>query len=198
MTSPFLPKEYEVSGGTGANYMKFIVGENKLRILASPIIGWEWWVDKEGNPRIKDAKPQKGDKPVRVAKDSGNDIPADAGDTIREFWALPVYNYQEKKVQVLELTQKRIMRTVHSLAKDKEWGSPLGYDLLILRTGEGLDTDYDTLPQPPKELAKEVQEAWEKVEAKGFDLNRLFENGDPFGGQVSGSTAGDDPSGLVS
>lgn len=197
MANPFLPKDYEVSGGAGGNYMRFEEGENKLRILASPIVGWEWWVDANGNPREKNAKPQKGDKPVRVPREDG-EIPADAGDTVREFWAMPVYNFQDKKVQVLEITQKGIMRTIQSLSRDKEWGTPLNYNLSVVRTGEGLDTSYEVIPSPPKELPKEATEAWEKVEAKGFDLKALYDNGDPFGGQVSGSTKGDDPSDLVS
>lgn len=193
MANPFLPEDYEVSGGSGGNYMKFEDGENKFRILASPIIGWEWWVDEDGVPRRKGARPKKGDKPVRVPQDG--EIPADAGDTVKEFWAMPVWNYQaeyDKKskeysgqVQVLELTQKSIMRTIHSLARDKEWGSPLGYDLNVVKDGEGLDTTYEVIPSPPKKATAEITKAYK---AMTIEMEALYENGDPFGAQSTTSS----------
>ena len=190
MTNEFLPKDYKVSSGSGDSYMRFEVGENRLRILTSPILGWEWWVDSQGNPREKGARPQQGDKPVRVPKDG--EVPVGAVDTVKEFWAMPVWNYKEEKVQILELTQKGIMRTVTALARDKEWGSPLNYDLNVIRQGEGLDTEYEVVPAPPKELVKEAKEAWE---SKTVRLEALYENGDPFGATP---VEGSDPSGLVS
>src|SRR3990167_2890015 len=174
MTNPFLPEEYEVSGGSGKNYMKFEEGENRLRILASPIVGWEWWVDSAGNPRQKGERPKQGDKPVRVPRDG--EVPTDAGDTVKEFWALVVWNYKAEKVQVLELTQKGVMRTIHQLSRDKEWGSPLNYDLNVVRVGEGLDTTYEVIPAPPKAFDKEAAKQYESLTVK---LEALYENGDP-------------------
>ena len=50
--SDFLPSDYKIP--TTSKYMKFKQGENRFRILTSPIIGWEYWVNTE-----------KGRKPVR-------------------------------------------------------------------------------------------------------------------------------------
>ena len=38
----FLPENYEVPKGE-SKYMKFEQGDNKFRILAKPIFGWEAW-----------------------------------------------------------------------------------------------------------------------------------------------------------
>ena len=40
MKDQFLPTSYEVPNKPG-NYMKFADGENRFRVLASPILGWE-------------------------------------------------------------------------------------------------------------------------------------------------------------
>src|SRR6185295_12336269 len=128
----FLPDKYEVPQKAGS-YMKFQTGENRFRTLASPIIGWEWWEEKQDGSR----------KPVRVTMDT--QIPVDAVEdpaTIKHFWAMPVYNYKEGKIQILEITQKGIQKKIKSLARDDDWGTPLGYDLVVIKTGEKLETEY--------------------------------------------------------
>src|SRR3990167_2816543 len=148
----FLPKGYEVPAGEGG-YMRFEIGENKFRILASPILGYEYWNEVDGNR-----------KPMRFRMDA--QIPVSELDKPEEgkhFWAMPIYNYKVKRVQILEITQKGIQRTLRALAKDKEWGSPLGYDISVVRTGEGMQTEYETIPSPPKLVGKEVKEAYDKM-----------------------------------
>ena len=98
MDTNFLPEKYEVSGGSNL-YMRFEAGQNKFRILAKPLIGWEWWVNSAGDVRQRDESPQAGDKPVRVGKDGR--ITPDAGEVVREFWAMPVWNYKLGLIQIL-------------------------------------------------------------------------------------------------
>ena len=119
-------------------------------ILVPPIIGWEWWTDKDGEVRQRDEKPQKGDKPVRVPE--GQPVPAEVGDSAKHFWAMVVFNYKLKKIQILQITQNGIQRTIRGLERDSDWGSPLDYDLVVERNGEGLETEYDTRAKPKKEI----------------------------------------------
>ncbi len=181
MTDTFLPEKYEVSGGS-ANYMRFEAGSNKFRILSKPLIGWEWWVTKDGAVRGRNERPEKGDKPVRVGRDGK--IPADATEVVKEFWAMPVWNYKTGKIQVLELTQKGILRTITTFARDAEWGSPLGYDLQVIKTGEKLDTSYEVIPSPHRAMPKEVTDQFDKMEIK---IEALLEGKNPFG-EDKGST----------
>lgn len=162
----FLPTNYEVPQKPG-NYMKFLDGENRFRILASPIIGWVAWEDtKEG-----------GRKPIRHRMDEPFDPGKVDPENIKHFWAMPVYNYTDKRVQILEITQKTIQRELKTLARNKAWGSPLGYNLAITRTGQKLDTEYTIVPEPPTPLDKEIKEAFEGTT---INLEALYSGEDPF------------------
>lgn len=170
--SDFLPDDYDVPAGEGG-YMKFEIGENRFRILDKPILGHEYWnEDEEGNRR-----------PVRFRL--GEKIPVnelDEPEKGKHFWAMPVWNYAQERVQILEITQKGIQRTITALSKDNEWGSPLKYDILVVRKGEGLKTEYETIPSPPKPVKDEIKEAYEEA---NINLEALFEGEDPFGFDLS-------------
>lgn len=165
--SDFLPKDYEVPA-SGGNYMKFVKGENRFRILSTPILGFVWW-NEVGGER----------KPRRVKM--GTPIPTnevDDPDDIKHFWAMVVHNYEGNKIQILEVTQKGIQKTLRSLSADKDWGSPVGtYDIVVTRSGDGLETKYEVLPKPAKPLDPGVKVAYE---AMNINLEELFRNGDPF------------------
>ncbi|MDE2031399.1 MAG: hypothetical protein KGI58_04040 [Patescibacteria group bacterium] len=147
--------------------MKFQDGENRFRILSSPIIGWEWWEEKEDGTR----------KPIRVTMDTK--IPVDSVDpaTVRHFWAMSVWNYKEEKIQILEITQKSIQKSIKALAKDEDWGSPLNYDLVVTKSGEKLETEYQVQPKPAKKLDAAILQLFKDM---AVNLNALYEGGDPF------------------
>ena len=158
----FLPQDYSVPTGP-SNYMKFVVGPNKLRILGSPILGYLGWANK---------------KPIR--KRMGEDFPVDQVDNpeeIKHFWALPVWNYKAKRVQILELTQKGIMKKLKALKDSEGWGSPVNYDIIVMAEGEGKNREYDTIPSPPAPISDEIQKSFKETPIK---LEALFEGKDPF------------------
>jgi len=169
----FLPNDYDVPMGEG-NYMRLEEGENKFRVLQKPILGWELWIGK---------KPKRYEmgKSIPVEDADSADLDERTGEPrmAKHFWAMVVYNYDLDKVQVLELTQKTILRTIRGLAKSKDWGSPLNYDLSVVKSGKGFETSYDTIPSPPKPLSEEVSKAWKEAEDK-IDIEVLFEAEDPF------------------
>jgi hypothetical protein len=156
----FLPSDYKVPHGP-SNYMKLEVGENKLRIMDSPIVGYEWWVVEEDGKR----------KPMRVHIGQRN--PADS----KHFWACPVWNYKAKRVQILEITQKSIQRALGALAADSEWGSPLNYDISIVREGEGMESRYQVIPAPHKALDPVIRDTFARTKVS---LEALFVGEDPF------------------
>lgn len=171
--SDFLPKEYEVPQKAGS-YMKFMDGENRFRILASPIIGWETWKDLPDGSRKPIRTPM--DKPFNVTEVEGG-----SPENIKHFWAMPVWNYQEEKVQILEITQKGIQKSLRALAKDEDWGSPLGYDIVVTRSGQKLETEYQVQPKPAKTLPSAIVEAYR---AMTIDLTALYRSEDPFAEKI--------------
>jgi hypothetical protein len=156
----FLPENYEAPAGN-SNYMKLQDGENKIRILSKPIIGWLDWKDKVPHRFRYNAKPDKplGEKPIK------------------HFWAFLVWNYSEQAVQIIEITQSTIQNAIQTLHKDAEWGQPFFYDIKITRKGKDLDTTYSITPSPKKDLSDEIKKA---ALDKPAYLEALFDSADPW------------------
>lgn len=167
---PMLPPDYQRP--STSKYVKLEAGENQLRILAAPIFGYVGWTGEKG----KDRKPVR-----RKSRDEfGPEVPDDKENRIKFFWAMPVWDYRAKQVKVWELTQVSVMDAITALDNNAKWGDARDFDLCVIREGDGLDTEYTTMPEPKTELPAEANEAWEAVRAAGFDLNVLYTNGDPF------------------
>ncbi|MDI6808190.1 MAG: hypothetical protein QME66_04295 [Candidatus Eisenbacteria bacterium] len=166
----FLPGNYTPPKG-GGNYMKFVQGVNTFRFLSKPIMGMEYWKTIVGQDGTETRKP------VRVRP--GEDISiSEIGDQPpKHFWAMIVWNYNDRQVQILEITQRTIIDTITSLARNPKWGSPLGYDLVVTREGERKETKYNVTPDPKEELSEEVQKA---LESTTINLEALYDGGDPF------------------
>lgn len=157
----FLPDDYEAPKSSG-NYMKLQDGENKIRILSAPVLGWEDWIEKKPIRFPFDKKPTKSNDPKKP---------------VRHFWAMIVWNYNEEKIQILQITQATIRSNIETLCKDEDWGAPYFYDIKIIRKGEGVDTEYMVNPLPHKEIAAKVIEAFKE---KPIRLEALFDDADPF------------------
>ena len=180
----FLPEDYKVPGSSN-NYMKFEQGENLLRILSNPILGWEWWTSDTNNEG-KEVR-----TPHRVKEEEG--VPMEAVDEdgrgVKHFWAMVVWNYQAKKVQILEITQKGIQKAIRALEKSKGWGDPKNYDISITKTGEKLETEYSVMPVPPKALEKDIVRRFKETKV---DLTALYKGDDPFKGITEGQEGSED------
>lgn len=168
----FLPANYEPPVTSG--YMKLIDGRNRLRVLGPAIVGNEFWKTGPDNKRIPVRR--RMNEPIHAGE-----LPVDArsgkAERIRHFWAFPVWNYNDERVQILQLTQATIQRAVRALCDDPEWGDPTTYDLVITRSGSELDTEYTVQPQPRKNLHPDVTAAFA---ATPINLEALFDGGDPF------------------
>ena len=173
----FLPSNIkapsEGNGGSG-NYMRFVQGENKFRIIGASedkptpgfIHGTLGWAVEDGKKR-----------PIRWA--DGEQAPQAFEDKPRAFYAFVVYNYNESKVQILEMTQAKLQAELLQLANDEDWGDCRKYDISVVRNGEGLDTTYAMNPKPLKKMDDDLR-AIAKAELKRINLPALFDGGDPF------------------
>lgn len=163
----FLPPNYSAPKTTG-NYMKIADGENRIRILTQPILGWLDWVDN---------------KPVRYEYNAKPVKPADAAKPIKHFWAFVVWNYAESRIQIMEITQSTVRAALQNLCEDEDWGAPFAYDIKITRKGQKVDTEYAVTPIPAKPVSAEIRKAFGEIPC---NLDALFHGDDPFGmGQTS-------------
>lgn len=157
----FLPPNYQAPASAG-NYMKIQDGENKIRILSKPVLGWEDWVDEKPIRYRFESKPAKSHDPKKP---------------IRHFWAFIVWNYNEEKIQILQVSQATIRKNIEVLCKDSDWGDPYFYDIKIIRTGASTDTEYQVNPLPHKQANATIVKAFNE---KKCYLEALFEGADPF------------------
>jgi hypothetical protein len=176
----FLDEDYKPDASTG-QYMKFEQGANRFRILERPITGYEWWVHEDGSIVERGEKPIKGNKPVRMPKNKKHPLykalDMEQYEASKEFWAMVVWNYNAKQIQILSITQSSIIQTLFALVRNPEWGSPLEYDLTVSRDGEGLQTTYEVIPLPPKELSMDIRKA---LMSTKINIEALFTGDDPF------------------
>lgn len=156
----FLPTDYSMPE-SGGHYMKLQDGENKIRILSKPIVGWLDWKDK---------------KPYRFHMKNKPEKPLDKN-PIKHFWAFIVWNYNEQAIQILEITQQTIQTSIANLSKDEDWQSPFDYDLKISKKGRDLETKYSVVPLPKKPVTDEIKQA---ALDKPCYLDALFSGGDPW------------------
>lgn len=161
----FLPEDYKIPK-TPSGYMKFEDGVNSFRVLSQAVVGWVYF--------NKDKKPIRSKEAFDSRPD---DLPLDG--KIKPFWAFVVYNNDLKMIQILEITQKRIMNGIKALLDNPKWGKdPKRYDIAITKTGELLETDYNVNGEPP--IAEPSAEIKALYKAKPINLEALFTNSDPF------------------
>jgi hypothetical protein len=173
-TEQFIDESYEVPS-SGGGFTKLEQGENKLRILSSPLMLWIEW--KDG--KVTRTKYDPNNKP---AKGDGQK------DSVKHGWALVVWNYKTEAIEVFELDKQDIIRGLTKHAKDADWGHPKKYDVIIEKKGSGMETEYSLVCKPPREAAGEIVDAF--IE-NPVDLSKILTGDNPFlsNGGSSESTA---------
>jgi hypothetical protein len=151
-----------------SGYMRFKPGQTKFRILSAPVQGYEFWTRDNKAVRVREYPETV---PVAIRPDS----------KIKFFWAFCVWSFDEKRVQILELTQATIIGQIRDLINAEEWGDPRGYSLTVTRKGEGLETEYGVVPSPAAATPNTVLDAYAKA---NINLEALFDGGNPFGEEV--------------
>jgi hypothetical protein len=149
------------SGSDGLFMKKLENGENRMRILTTPITGYVWWPENENKPqRVKEPK----------------DIPTGVSDA-KYFWFLTIGINDE--VKFLEIKQKTILNQIKALSDNKEWGEVQEYDITITRSGQDLETQYTVVPNPKADVSADVAGAWNQMKAR-YKPDNLFTNGSPL------------------
>lgn len=163
MSDSFLDENYEmpVSGG---GFTKLETGDNRLRILSSPLMMWQEW---------------REDKIIRHPYDPNNKPPKGPGqkDSVKHSWGLIVWNYQTKEIEVLELDKQEVISSLVTHSRDADWGHPKFYDIVINKSGSGLDTTYKLIAKPKSEPSSEIVDAYT---ATPIDLGNLLKGASPF------------------
>jgi len=164
-TNDFFPEAgYKVP--ETSNYMKFATpGEHTFRVLSSAIVGYVYFNTEN--------------KPIR-SKTTFDETPSDLkkDGRISHFWAFVVWNYEAKRVQILEVAQKSIQTQMQALINNVKWGNPKNYDITVTRKGTTMnDTEYTVMPNPHTPVDDEIVK---KFQTMKINLEALYEGLDPF------------------
>lgn len=165
-----------------SNYFKFEEGDNQFRILGAfsektAIQGIEYWKTTEGKRA-----------PVRLPRNADGSIPTVPISELEEnkfgdldmpkfFWAFPVWNYSEKKVQILEISQKTVLKSIRAYIENKKWGDPRDYDFIVNRGKEGEKTVYTVTVDPKEKIDSVIIDQYLSMD---INIQALFEGQDPF------------------
>jgi hypothetical protein len=173
MDNTFMPKDYEVPVSTGL-YMKLEDGSNKFLPLGSIVYGYEYWNTETKPVRSREAF-KKTPADIKL-DDKGKPT------KVKHFWAFPVWNYNSKQVQLLQLTQKSVIDAIVSYVKSEDWGNPvLSYSFTVDKKGKGFETNYTVMANPKKDIPAEITEAWE-AEKDNMNVEEIMfptKSGDP-------------------
>lgn len=157
-----------------SKYLKFEEGATEFMPADSAVIGWEYW-STENKPVRLAIKPEEAPTDIRI------DPKTNKPEAIKHFWAFPVIDCSTGDLKILEITQKTVQKAIRALATNPRWGSPVRrYTITVTRDDSTTPTSYTIMPNPMATVPAEWLATWENAKAKGFDINRLFRNGDPF------------------
>lgn len=151
----FFPKDMTEPTTGNSQYMKFVAGKNKFRVMTDAVVGYVVWEDKTPT-RTKEPTGKKDEK---------------------EFWAFAVVDRADSTIKLLEVTQKTIMKGIYDLVMDEDWGDPSKYDITVNREGEGMETRYSVLPGVKSDIT-ELETGMMSLQP--MDLEALFTGDDPF------------------
>ena len=158
-----IPKDATVPK-TASSFFKPEEGKkHKVRVLSDFVIGWEGW---------KDGKPFRHEGAVcQISSDEVDHDDTYDRPKINHFWAAAVWNYDEKRVQVYQITQRTVMQALKSLEDHEDWGDLKKYDITVARSKKDGKTSYEVNPVPPKPLSDDILFAYDEA---NVDLTALF------------------------
>ncbi|WKN44904.1 hypothetical protein [Tunicatimonas pelagia] len=165
-------------------YMKFESGKNRIRFVGNPISGFVFFgkIEREdGTETVKPYRRRESEGEFSLEEMINRDARTNKDGELEKqkyFVAGLVYNYQKERLQVLEITQKSILKALKSYVDSEEYGHPSGYDLTIEKKGDGLNTDYSVIASPPKSLSAEIETL---VGETSCDLPKIYDGEYPLG-----------------
>lgn len=177
------------SSGTGGGYLSLSKlpdgGSVRFALLSDePLELYEAWGTANGTnkpfrfleePTYDDILAEMGEYQPREGR--GGPGTADVKFAI----VLPVYGYDTGKVQVLQITQKTVIKELDAISQLPDYENLLDWDFHIGKSGTGLTTTYTVRPMPRRKGSQEhIDSAWIEAKAEGFDLNRMVTGGNPF------------------
>lgn len=182
-------------GGQYINPSKLPDGEPlRFCILSEePLTGYEVWFMKPDGKQTKRITPEEPDSELiseMEQKVGGDLVVYDNGRrAVKPFTAFFVYDYEAQAVRLFAASQKSLISVIERLTSDEDYEDLNQWDMKVTRTKTGskpTDVEYSAMMVPTRraneKVGKEVITAWDAACTAGYDLEALYEGGNPFGG----------------
>ena len=189
----FIPKEHSDAfkgGGSRNDYLSpskvKADGQVRFAILANePLCYFEVWGEDEtgkGKPfrfaqeaTADDIEQEMGANYRRRLKDDGTEEPQ------KFAIAMPIYNFDINRVQVLTMTQKGLQKELDEISQVEEYADMTEWDFIMTKAATVSPDMYGLRPVPRKKDSQAaVDAAWNEAVSNGFDITRLLTGGHPF------------------
>lgn len=180
-----MPSNYKLPS-KAEQFVKIKTGESLLRVISESLVeGYEIF--------------GSDNRPVRkqVFRDANGDIEKSCYFSQKEidalelkpnkdgkieqpkyFWALKVWSYELKRIQVWVITQATIQTKLKNIFSDADYADCSKYDLKITKTGSTInDTKYEIMAKKETELPAEF---WENVRLTTCVVDAIFEGKYPM------------------
>ena len=141
------------------------------------VMGWESWAeDAEGNqhPERREYNHDGYDELTEIDRDGKP----------KHFWLFQIYHIDSKEPQLWSITQRTIQRQIRQFVENPNWGNPRNYNLAVTREGEGLQTKYSVVAEPPIEPPSDLMV--EAMKEAKIDCREIFRGENPFGALTDG------------
>lgn len=188
----FLSKQASAAvtaGSSGGGYLQLSKlpdgGSVRFAMLsAEPLEFYEAWGSSDGvtKPFRFDYEPT----PEEITKEMGDFEPREGRGgpgtiDVKFAIAVPIFNFDSGKVQVLQITQKSILKELDQISQMEDYEDLVAWDFSISKKGSGLLTEYTVRPVPRKKGVQEhIDAAWIEAKEAGFDISRLLTGANPF------------------
>nr|WKN38687.1 hypothetical protein K4G66_08225 [Tunicatimonas sp. TK19036] len=179
----FFDKGHEIPDKR-SQFMKLEPGKNRFRFIGHPVSGFLFFgkVSREdGSETVKPYRRRESEGEFSLEEMINRNARLNKGGEMeaQKYFVLSlVYNYQKEKLQVLEITQKSILKALKSYVDSEEYGHPAGYDITLEKRGENLNTEYTLIVSPPKPLSETIVQQMGELSC---DLEKIFEGEYPLG-----------------
>ncbi len=189
----FIPKQHSdalKAGGSRNDYLSpskvKADGQVRFTIMANePLCYFEVWGEDEtgkGKPfrfaeeaTADEIEQEMGANYTRRCKDDGTEEPQ------KFALAMPIYNFDVKRIQVLSMTQKGLQKELDEISQVEEYSDMTAWDFVMTKSATVSPDMYGLRPVPRKKGTQEaIDAAWNEAVTNGFDITRLLTGGHPF------------------
>ena len=190
---PFLSQKASsnVASGSGGGYLnpsKIQAGSSARFALLNdnPLEFHEVW-GEASDGSVKPFRFREEPTPEDIETEFGSDYSrrlnrdGTAPEAAKFCIAVEVFNHETGSVQILQVSQKSILREFDSISQMEDYSNLLEWDFSLGKEGSGLTTEYSLRAVPRKKgTDAKIQAAWESAQSDGFDRERLLSGGNPF------------------